>query len=389
MTITLQTEYIMTKLRGIWEGSLFVRQSYSMVNMSLTNILLDDRRLELSLVPYEVPTVTPSENPSAYSHLAQALNRPLSGPANFHVRLMWPPDLSKPASGHLFLIQPWEFGRIPKDWVKQIQQNVDEIWAPTTYVKQCFIKSGIDSNRIRVIPHGVDCHRFHPDIAPLKIDTNKKFKFLFVGGAIYRKGIDILLTAYQQAFTATDDVCLVIKGIGANSFYQSETIDQLIYHIQSEPSAPEIIYLTEEFPDANMASLYTACDCLILPYRGEGFGMPVAEAMACKIPVIVTKGGATDDFCDDDTAFLVESKRKIFKHYLATAGSAWLLEPDIDSLIEQMKKVIGNPEKAKIKSYHAMQHVRKHMTWQQAAGMVIERIETICNTQSSTCQPSD
>ena len=45
-----------------------------------------------------------------------------------------------------------------------------------------------------------------------------------------------------------------------------------------------------------MPRLFAACDVLVHPYRGEGFGLPVLEAMACGLPVVVTAGGPTDEF---------------------------------------------------------------------------------------------
>ena len=50
--------------------------------------------------------------------------------------------------------------------------------------------------------------------------------FLFVGGTIARKGIDILLDAYTSQFTADDDVCLVIKDFGTDSFYKGQTCEE-------------------------------------------------------------------------------------------------------------------------------------------------------------------
>jgi len=38
--------------------------------------------------------------------------------------------------------------------------------------------------------------------------------------------------------------------------------------------------------------------------------MPVAEAMACGLPVIVTEGGACDDFCREENAYFVSAKRR-------------------------------------------------------------------------------
>ena len=45
-----------------------------------------------------------------------------------------------------------------------------------------------------------------------------------------------------------------------------------------------------------MNLLYNIADLYISPYRGEGFNMPVLEAMSVGLPVLVSAGGSTDDF---------------------------------------------------------------------------------------------
>ena len=50
-------------------------------------------------------------------------------------------------------------------------------------------------------------------------------------------------------------------------------------------------YIDRSLTEAEMAGLYAACDCLVHPFRGEGFGLPVVEAMACGLPAIVTGAG--------------------------------------------------------------------------------------------------
>src|SRR5262249_49083189 len=140
--------------------------------------------------------------------------------------------------------------------------------------------------------------------------------------------------AYARAFTAADDVCLVVKDMGTATFYGGQTAEGPIAQLQARPGAPEIEYFDRPLAEEELARLYTACDCLVHPYRGEGFGLPVAEAMACGLPVVVTGYGAARDFCDDATSYLLPAQPRRFSEKrvggLETVDYPWLAEPDLD-----------------------------------------------------------
>jgi len=111
---------------------------------------------------------------------------------------------------------------------------------------------------------------FSPAGASLELRTTKRFKFLFVGGTIYRKGIDILLESYSRAFTPKDDVCLVIKDLGVNTLYKGQTAQDLIRKYQERKGAPEILYLWEEFNEKQMAAFIGRAMCLSHPTGAKG-----------------------------------------------------------------------------------------------------------------------
>src|SRR5262249_20791173 len=152
-----------------------------------------ERGHELCILPDTRPPENPRPLPKA---MAEGLYRRLSRPAEVHARQMWPPDFTPPPSGRWVMMQPWEFGSLPKSWIAPMSRLVDEIWVTTAFVRDCYVKSGIPADRVHVVPLGIDTKRFHPDSPPLPLKTKKRFKVLFVGGTIFRKGIDVLLDAY-------------------------------------------------------------------------------------------------------------------------------------------------------------------------------------------------
>ncbi len=364
-----------------WEGSQFVTHSLALVNRELCIRLTQDPDIDLSIIPYEPHQFGPDTDPR-FEHIVRHLNRPLSRPADVHVRHQWPPNFTPPPEGHWVIIQPWEFGSLPKRWVEVMSTQVDEVWVPSNYVRKCYIRSGIPADRVHVVPNGVDTTRFRPDAPPLALKTQKHFKFLFVGGTIGRKGIDVLLDAYMATFTADDDVCLVIKDMGGQSFYKGQTAQDMIAQCRNMPDAPEIEYIDRMLNDEELAGLYTACDCLVHPYRGEGFGLPIAEAMSSGRPVIVTGHGAALDFCTPETAYLIPARevRLPQKHIgdLETVDYPWWADPDREALQQLMRHVVANPAEARAKGQAARACIQANFTWDHAAKTVRQRIAALC-----------
>ncbi|MGA2471687.1 MAG: glycosyltransferase [Solirubrobacteraceae bacterium] len=271
--------------------------------------------------------------------------KPLPHVADVEVRHQWPPDLRPPAAGRLAVIQPWEFGSVPSSWVGPLRENVDELWVPSEFVRQMYLEAGLAADRVFVIPNGVDHEVFSPhgDRFPLEGPPDA-LRFLYHGGLIWRKGHDVLLAAWREAFAGRDDVVLVVKNVGANSVYRTGEAEALNRHIDSG-ALPRVILIADELSDAELASLYRACDVFVHPYRGEGFGMCVLEAMACGLPTIVTGGGPTDEFCPPEAGWRIRSSRAEFHgdrvDSLETVGRPWVLEPDQGHLVELLRTAVA------------------------------------------------
>jgi len=359
-----------------WEGSQLVHHSLAVINRNVCSRLIN-AGYPVSIIPYEPDEFKPEGE--AFASIAARVQAPLDH-VDVHVRHQWPPNLTPPEEGKWVVIQPWEFGSLPRAWVEVFAAQVDEMWVPSTYVKQVYVDSGVPAERVVVIPNGFDPIIFHPGVEPFLLKTEKKFKFLFVGGTIFRKGIDILIDTYLHNYSRKDDVCLVIKDMGKKSFYMGQTMKEQIVAIQEDPSSPEIEYIDKILTTEQLAGLYVACDVLVHPYRGEGFGMPILESMACGTPPIVTNGGAALDFCSKENSIPVKARRMNYTEnkvdHFETTHTPWLFEVGPSDLAKAMKFAVRNRQAVRVLGTQAA-HDALRFTWDGVVVKIRERVEQL------------
>jgi glycosyltransferase involved in cell wall biosynthesis len=371
-----------------WEGTQFATTSFALVNRELCRSIIDTGLAELTIVPYEPDQFPANGNPKLEKLLNHDIRtkgfslRDREKRPHVWVRHQWPPRPNPPGKARWIIMFPWECSVIPRYYTDMFNL-AEEIWTPSNFSRNAFVSSGVDPSKVHVVPHGADPGLFSPVGESLALGTAKRFKFLFVGATIYRKGIDVLLESYSRAFTPRDDVCLVIKDLGVNTLYKGQTAQDLIRKYQGQKGVPEILYLAEEFDEEQMAGLYRACDVFVSAYRGEGFSLPALEAMSSGLPVIVTGGGATDDFVDEEVGWLINAERravgkKVYGQKLDK--EAFLLEPDKQHLEEIMRVAYSSPSEIFRKGVQGALRVRRHWTWKHSALHVLLRIDALCGT---------
>jgi glycosyltransferase involved in cell wall biosynthesis len=258
-------------------------------------------------------------------------------------------------------------------------------------VHDVFRRSGVSRTPIEVIPNGFDPALFSPQGPTSRPQGCRKFAFLFVGGAIRRKGFDLLLDAYRNAFDPGEDVTLITHVSGLGGSYQHNSLTRNLQKMAADPRAPHIQILRDSLDDATLAGLYRGCDVFLLPYRGEGFGMPLLEAMACGKPVITTAEGPAREFCDDKSAFFIPAREEVVPDdpppLGGFAGKFTWFEPDIAALGRLLRYAYEHPQEMADRGRLAASYTKK-FTWERIHRQYRERIAKLTEVEkvaSSDC----
>jgi glycosyltransferase involved in cell wall biosynthesis/predicted O-methyltransferase YrrM len=367
-------------LRLMWEGDFDGLHSLGLINRNLARALIG-RDIDMGLATAGVGPVAPERLASDPALEARRGRSPAGGPPEVWVAHRWPPRLDPPPTGRWAFFQPWEYGRLPKAWLAAALR-ADEVWAYSRSVRDVYVEAGVPADRVHVVPLGVDPEVFRPGRGPAILPPGPAFRFLFVGGTIHRKGIDLLLAAYERAFCPGDGVGLVIQDMGVNSFYRGQTAGAAIAALRDRGYPVE--HRVDALAPDGLAGLYAACDCVVQPYRGEGFALPVAEAMACGLPAIVTGAGPALDYASEATAYLIPARRVELAENrvgeFATVGRPWLWEPDVGALVDAMRQVVADPAAARAKGTAAARSIRAGFTWDHAAAAVEARLRALAGS---------
>lgn len=318
-------------------------------------------------------------------------------------------------------------------WV-ECCKRVDEVWVPTEWHRGVFAAAGVPLEQIYAMPEAIDSDFFQPRAGATHAEAtteeqhSKEFSksedpieesseqaprlaLLSVFKWEHRKGWDVLLDAYWAAFSAHDDVVLRLRtfvpswevgpsnitlrleqhasmlgpnriaawraGLGAAGALMPRKLSQL--------PAVEVVEGGQGSQDGAlsrhaMRQLYSDADVFVLPTRGEGWGLPVVEAMAMGKAVIATNFSGPTAYLSDDNAFplhfsLQEHPSPQPQSYFRRGGgvSGGLAEPSVTHLVQLLQQVWSDEEERRKRGRRARKDVVARLSSQHVGQLLSQR----------------
>ena len=226
------------------------------------------------------------------------------------------------------VMHPQRHGIQPVPWLvadgyianyQEILNALPLILVTSNWVKEMYVRDGIDGNNIEVLPVGCDTDAFKPFSKddPKIIAVREalgispdQIMILTVGGDAASKGAQEVMQALAIIDSQAPDWKYICK-----VWPQPRTKIQNLIDLEMATQLgieKNVFYATNTISRSFMPYLIGACDIYAAPSRLEGFGMPQVEAGACGKPVVSLKAmGMLDTLIDGETAFLAEIAQRI------------------------------------------------------------------------------
>jgi glycosyltransferase involved in cell wall biosynthesis len=363
-----------------WYGIIHGYSGYAKANREILKRISTSVRI--SLLP-DIPWNPEETNPEAIGLLEK--HRGIEAGAGAPRIVFHPPKTEGKAKNRAIWTM-METDPVHPDMIRIMNENYEECWTPTLWNAQAFQKSGLKIP-IHIMPLGIDPDVYRPDADPVmqeavlsttqeagKAEFPSGFLFICVCEPTFRKGLDVLSDAFEEAFHDDPEAGLVIATTG--------------YSCESSPEGKSwksrIWTLAGRFSESEMASLYRSCQVYVSASRGEGWNLPLCESAACGLPLILSRVSTHPELVPEEFGYFFDpDSSTVFPD--AGELSPWfegMQFPDygpgarrrLSSLLKEVKR---NYEGAKARAENCMKRMRRLYTWDASAKNVEHRINAL------------
>jgi len=293
---------------------------------------------------------------------------------------IWPDDRVEMLKGTQIVWAMFESDRLPTHYTRFLHADVDFVWVPSSWGRNVLIANGIVSDRIEIVPLGVDANVFHTYLRR-DYDRTQAFRFLAVGKFEKRKAYEELLMAFREAFGNTKGVELVIK---ADYFIDFENKKEALSDLVASFGIKNVRLMFGNWAKEQLSGLYNTCDAFVFPSRAEAWGLPAIEAVATGLPIIST-------FYSGHTEFLQFVESSLFKisatlqsiddpeyHRYWPSGDGnygrWA-QPSVASIVEGLTATRESYSKLAEAALKNSLLVRERFSWNAAANRALDHLK--------------
>ncbi|MBV8199899.1 MAG: glycosyltransferase family 4 protein [Acidobacteria bacterium] len=157
----------------------------------------------------------------------------------------------------------------------------DHVLTVSTLARESYLEAGVPADRVHAVMLGADLELFTPSPPDGALagnaDAGGTFRFLYCGAAIRRKGFDLLLDAFDRVAARQSAARLTLVGPRGEP--------AMLGGSRGEGRIAAVGPIGQQA----LAGELRRADCLVLPSRNDSYGMVVAEALACGVPVLISE----------------------------------------------------------------------------------------------------
>ena len=247
----------------------------------------------------------------------------------------------------------WELSHFPLLWADRFG-CVDEIWAHSRFSQQSFqplstVPVHWVPPYVRPVPGAADRERFGMDAQSFYFFAAADFRSL-----PRRKNVHGAVEALAALLGKTNrKVGLVLK-----THYEQSDPDAFEELRRAARGLP-VVFSSQTLSRQAYGDLLASCDAVLSLHRSEGLGLVPIEALYQRMPVVATAYGGVTDYLDEQTGFPVEySLARIERDEGPYPRGAVWAEPSLESAVEQMKKLLDNPQEASARALRGESRVQ-------------------------------
>lgn len=219
---------------------------------------------------------------------------------------IWHPNdlLMKPHTKGLYCTYSFfESSSVTKS--ERIGYNIsDIIITPTHWAKNILIENNIPADKIKVVNPGVDLSIFDHKLKIETEDNNDDYIFLNIGKWEIRKGHDVLVHMFNQAFEQIDKVRLLM--INTNPFISDQENKQWQDLYKKTKLGNKIYFLPRLSSQIDIAKVMSVSNCGIYPARAEGWNNEAIETMAMNKPIILTNYTGHTEYTNTKNSYTID-----------------------------------------------------------------------------------